>query len=112
MTKHLFQQGNVIAIARGVGATLALLVIWECVGRSGMLHISLFPPPSHVARALVEMAQAGEIVRDMGASLKRALLGLLLGSFLGAVVGMITGRVKLADNFISPIVQLFRPLPP
>lgn len=93
-------------------SVLVVLLIWEAVGRSGIVHISLFPPPSHVVRALTDMAKSGELARDAMASGKRAFLGILLGSITGVCVGMVTGRVKSVDYCISPIINLFRPLPP
>lgn len=88
------------------------LIAWELIGRSGMIHISLFPPPTKVAHAFVEMAKSGELMRDAKASLLRAVLGLFIGSFVGVAIGLFTGRIEILNNYLSPLIQLFRPLPP
>ncbi len=91
---------------------LVFLVVWEIVARAGVIHVSLFPPPTQVFQALVEMARSGELVRDIRASLWRALIGFVLGSAVGIATGLVTGRVEKVNNYVSPLIQLFRPLPP
>jgi ABC-type nitrate/sulfonate/bicarbonate transport system permease component len=90
----------------------AFFVLWESISRSGIVNASLFPPPTGVLRALVEMARSGELLRDIRASLGRALTGYLAGSVAGIAVGLLTGRLQRLEAFISPILQMFRPLPP
>jgi ABC-type nitrate/sulfonate/bicarbonate transport system permease component len=99
-------------IVRSSIAILLFLGVWELFGRSGFVHISLFPPPSYVILALVEMARSGELVRDIGVSLWRAIAGWTLGSLIGVIVGLITGRMRIVSDYLSPVIQLFRPLPP
>lgn len=91
---------------------LSLLVIWEIVSRSQFVPISLFPPPTKVALAFVEMGRSGELLRDIQASLWRAVVGFGLGSAVGICTGLLTGRIKVLNNYLSPVIQLFRPLPP
>jgi ABC-type nitrate/sulfonate/bicarbonate transport system permease component len=85
---------------------------WEGVSRSGVVNPILFPPPSKVLRALIEMAQSGELMRDIEASWWRAIAGFLIGSLAGILAGLMTGRMKSLDAYVSPILQMFRPLPP
>ena len=91
---------------------LGFLIAWEIVARLGFIHPSLFPPPTRVFQAFLEMARSGELARDVRASLWRAVIGFLLGSAAGIAVGLVTGRVEKLNNYISPLIQLFRPLPP
>ncbi len=88
------------------------LLAWELIARAGFIHISLFPPPTRVAAAFGEMARSGELTRDIAASLWRAVVGFFIGSATGICVGLITGRIEWIDNYLSPLIQLFRPLPP
>jgi NitT/TauT family transport system permease protein len=88
------------------------LVLWEVTARAGFTHISLFPPPSQVLTAFVEMGRSGELVRDVRASMWRAVIGFVLGSAVGICTGLITGRIETLNNYLSPLIQLFRPLPP
>jgi ABC-type nitrate/sulfonate/bicarbonate transport system permease component len=90
----------------------ALLVVWELVSRLGLVSAALFPPPSRVLVALFELLRSGEMLRDMGASYTRLLVGLGGGAVVGILLGLLTGRVKAAADLLTPLVQLFRPLPP
>jgi ABC-type nitrate/sulfonate/bicarbonate transport system permease component len=96
-----------------VAISIALFfLVWEFVSRLGAVNPVLFPPPSKVFLALLEMARRGELVRDIGASWWRAVAGFLIGSFAGILAGLITGRLTKIDAYVSPILQIFRPLPP
>ena len=88
------------------------LLIWEILGRSGIVHISLFPPPSYVLKAFFEMIASGDLIKDIAVSLWRAIVGWGFGSLAGICIGLLSGRSDKVNRFISPIIQLFRPLPP
>ena len=98
--------------ARTAISIALFFLIWEGLSRSGLVNATLFPPPTTVLRALVEMAKSGELVRDILASLWRAILGFLIGSSAGIALGLLTGRLEKYDAYLSPILQIFRPLPP
>ncbi len=99
-------------IFRTTLSILIFLLAWELIARAGFIHISLFPPPSRVAMAFAEMARSGELLRDIRASIWRAVVGFAIGSAAGIAAGLVTGRVKWVDGYLSPLIQLFRPLPP
>jgi NitT/TauT family transport system permease protein/sulfonate transport system permease protein len=58
------------------------------------------------------MFHSGDLPRDVATSLLRALAGLALGSVVGIITGIITGKCEKADHYLTPLIQLFRPLPP
>jgi ABC-type nitrate/sulfonate/bicarbonate transport system permease component len=88
------------------------LVLWETVSRLEIVNPRLFPAPSTVWIALMEWGREGELWRDISASFVRMFFGYLIGAFLGVILGLFTGRSRLADRCISPLIQIFRPLPP
>lgn len=79
---------------------------------SGWIPSALFPPPDKVLRAGVEMARTGELFLHVRASAGRLAWGLVAGGFFGVLVGLLTGRLQVVSDAISPLIQLFRPLPP
>lgn len=89
-----------------------MLTVWELLSRSGIVNVALFPPPTKVLIALFDLARSGDLLRDITASYFRVFVGLFIGSALGIVIGLLTGRVHLVNNWLSPIIQGFRPLPP
>lgn len=101
--KRFFQQSFSIIL---------ILVVWEIISRAEVVPIALFPPPTKVTQALVEMARSGELLRDIQSSLWRAAAGFTIGSVVGIAIGAVTGRISIVNNYLSPFIQLLRPLPP
>jgi NitT/TauT family transport system permease protein len=99
-------------VVRASTSIIVFLIVWEVTARAELIQISLFPPPTKVAMAFVEMARSGDLQRDVPTSLLRAIGGLAMGSALGIIIGIVTARIKKVDNYLSPLIQLFRPLPP
>lgn len=89
-----------------------LLLVWEFVARAGIFNRELFPPPSAVWGAFVEMARRGELWTDLLASSRRAAVGYVLGCLAGILTGVFTGRLRIADKALSPIVHILRAFPP
>lgn len=89
-----------------------LLVIWEVVARTGIFNRELFPPPSAVWLAFVEMARRGELWTDVLASSRRAVVGYFFGCAVGVLAGILTGRLRLVDRALSPVVHILRAFPP
>ncbi len=90
----------------------AFLLLWEVVSRAEIVNPLLFPPPSQVWHALCEWYSSNELWRDAKASCGRVAVGFTLGGVIGTTLGILTGRSRLADSCLTPLVQLFRPLPP
>lgn len=91
---------------------VAFLILWELVSSSGAVNAALFPPPTKVASALMEMIRSGEMLKDMRASYWRLFVGLCGGTAVGVSLGLLTGRVRAISEVLTPLIQLFRPLPP
>ncbi|WP_328467569.1 ABC transporter permease [Actinoplanes sp. NBC_00393] len=65
-----------------------------------------FPPPATIVRHL------GALTGDVLPSLARLAAGFLLGSLIGAVLGVAIGRSVWAYEFLDPVLQFFRAIPP
>src|SRR5271166_4854123 len=97
---------------RSVLSVALALLLWEIVARARLVDPVLFPPPTRVLAALFAMTASGELWRDMQASYVRVFVGLFAGAFLGIATGLITGRVSAISDAVTPLIQIFRPLPP
>lgn len=87
---------------------MGLLVLWEILSR-------LYPSPAFpgflaVASALLSMTFV--LLREMGFTLWRAAAGLALALITMLPLGIFIGRVRAVGDFIEPIFDLLRPLPP
>ncbi|MEN9558730.1 MAG: hypothetical protein RL141_1099 [Candidatus Parcubacteria bacterium] len=89
-----------------------LIALWEFISRSHFINPALFPPPSQIALALLEMITSGTLFSDSRDSLWRLIAGVFLGSAVGVVCGLLTGRMKSFATALTPIIQILRPLPP
>jgi NitT/TauT family transport system permease protein len=64
-----------------------------------------------VAAAFVDLVKDGELVANGGASLWRAGAGLFLAVAVGAVLGIVMAWWKPVYVLISPLVEMFYPMP-
>jgi ABC-type nitrate/sulfonate/bicarbonate transport system permease component len=93
-------------------SVVLFLVLWEAASRYEVINPKLFPAPTTVCRAFFAWLQTGEFFQDVGASLWRVVVGFGIGGAVGMTVGLLTGRFALPRRCLSPLIQLFRPLPP
>lgn len=88
------------------------LLAWEGIAHLGWKDPALFPPPSRCVLALWQWAISGELWVDAGASCWRLVAGLVAGAFLAIPLGLLTGRSKVVAETVTPLIQMFRPIPP
>ncbi|MEO8036065.1 MAG: ABC transporter permease [Acidobacteriota bacterium] len=92
-----------------LGVATAVLV-WQV---AVILHPhSLVPGPFATARAIVELAQKGLLVRYVVASLFRVTWGYLSAAALAIPTGIALGLWIRGEAAVSPILQLLRPISP
>ncbi len=90
---------------------LLLLAAWELALRSGLGSPLLLPAPSAVVGALFELAQSGELVRHLQASLVRLLWGWWLGTAAGLAFGFLIGIFSVFRSLGVPLVAALFPIP-
>jgi ABC-type nitrate/sulfonate/bicarbonate transport system permease component len=98
-------------VVQFIAPIVVFVFAWEAFSRSGRINIDLFPPPSAVFIALVDLIKSGEYLKDILWSVMRAVLGFCLGAFLGIVLGVLTGRIPAINRSLTPLIQVFRPIP-
>ena len=91
---------------------LIFTILWQFVSTSGFVNITLFPPPTKVFSAFMEIWNSGELFLHIKSSLSRVFAGLILGSLFGIFFGLLTGRIKIIDKTLSPLFHIFRSFPP
>ena len=97
---------------KGVISVVGLGVLWEIISRFEIITASvLFPPPSRVAQALIDLIRSGVLATDIKTSLIRVIIGLAGAAILGVTIGMATGRSRLINQLLTPVINLLRPLP-
>ncbi|WP_413379657.1 ABC transporter permease [Paenibacillus taichungensis] len=95
----------------GLIVPVALLIVWEVAGAMGYLNPVLLPTPSSIWKELVSMTETGELVKHLGISTWRALLGFLIGGGLGLTMGLWVGFSYKTERLLDPSFQMLRTLP-
>ncbi len=90
---------------------LALLAGWHGLSVSGLLSTGVMPGPLDVWRAGVELAERGELQRDIGVSLRRVFIGFSLGGGTGLLLGFAVGLSGLLRSLLDRSVQMLRTIP-
>lgn len=85
-------RSRITGLALQLLTVLGALAAWEALARSGVYSQHLFPPPSGVLPALLEMARNGELLENLRDSGRRWGLGFALGSLGGIAFGLLSGR--------------------
>ena len=89
-----------------------LLLVWEAAVYFSQTPAYLLPPPSVVARALVELFTDGILFVHVFVSLRRFAIAYLASCALGVLLGILLGWFKFVWRMIEPVVLLLKPISP
>jgi sulfonate transport system permease protein len=95
----------------GLALPVGLAVVWEIIVRLGFSDGRLVPPPSRIYQEFAELAQSGELLRHVIATLLRVTAGLSLGTVAGTLLGAIAGYSSLVRRVVDPTLQGLRAVP-
>jgi ABC-type nitrate/sulfonate/bicarbonate transport system permease component len=96
-----------------------LITAWQLAAKAAA--DPFFPTPATIAGQMYRLWFSGTADRlfltesatgDVLPSLARLGAGLVLGSVAGAVLGVAVGRSRWAYEFLDPVLQFFRAIPP
>ncbi len=103
---------NLLLLILARGATLAtLLIAWELSARAQIVSDFLLPAASAVGARVAADAFSGELVRGLGLTLYRAVLGFALAAFGGVALGIMIARIGAVRWFFDPLVSIGMPMP-
>jgi len=69
------------------------------------------PSPAKVFTAFVEHVQTQVFFTHIGVSMRRILISYSFATVLGISLGVVMGRSKFARAFITPYIEVIRPIP-
>ena len=105
-----FLEAKVPAYTTWIGI-IGILIVWEVLGRSGIISALYLPTPTILLATMIEMGQDGELVSNLQASLTRIAWGFSIGAVLGILCGLVLGIFKIAEAIGNPIVHALYPVP-
>lgn len=91
---------------------LFAISIWEFIVTAGFINANLFPAPSSVFSAFVEMYNSGELLNNSIVSLYRVLIGFILGGSVGIFLGILTGKIQSINFSFGQLMHFLRNIPP
>ncbi|GAA3470939.1 ABC transporter permease [Nonomuraea roseola] len=96
-----------------------VVAVWELATR--LAQDTDFPPPSMIVLRMHELWFSGPFTRlfltddavaNLLPSLGRMFFGWVLAAVLGVVLGVIIGRARTAADYVEPLIQFGRVIPP
>lgn len=94
-----------------IASPLALLALWEALGRIGWLDQRFFPAPSAIAGTFANLVLSGELLGHVAASLGRVAVGFAIGAVPGVILGIAMGLSRLTRAALKPMVGALYPIP-
>ena len=94
------------------GALLLVLLSWQAIAWLGGWNEALFPTPLQTLLGFGEILADGVLLKDIGTSLYRFLLGYTTSVILAMALGLILGWYQNIWAFLNPIAQVLRPISP
>ncbi len=91
-------------------AILFFLLIWQLV--AVLINNIFFPTPPKVISGLYLLFQNGMIYIHIWASLKRTIIGFIFALIIGSFLGYLVGMSSFLRNYVTPVIELLRPIPP
>jgi NitT/TauT family transport system permease protein/sulfonate transport system permease protein len=98
-------------LAGGV-TILGIVAFWHFLASSGLVNTLLLPTPEAVLSALAAGTLDGSLLRNTVASLNRVVIGFVAAIVVGVPFGLFLGRNRIARQFLGPVVEVVRPIPP
>jgi len=90
---------------------LLLAVAWELAARLHLVSSDALPPLTAVIAAWIDMIKDGALLSNGASSLYRVAAGLALAIVIGATLGVVMAWWKTVNVLLSPLVEIFYPLP-
>ena len=97
---------------RGIVSIALFIVVWEIAVRYHWVETYALASPTMVGTQIIHLFATGELQRHILASMSRIFFGYGIALVTGVVFGVLMGWFKVIDEFVDPIVEIFRPVSP
>ena len=89
---------------------LLILLVWS-LAVGNWIGEEILPSPTMVLHAAYEQWQAGNLLSDIGVSLRRVIVGFALGAASGLLLGILVGLSQLSHELLDRSLQMLRTIP-
>jgi ABC-type nitrate/sulfonate/bicarbonate transport system permease component len=98
-------------IGAGSLAIVLMLVAWEAFARSGKVTPFMLPPFSVVVERIYADGVGGDLWRNLGLTIYRAMTGFFIAAVGGIALAAAMSRNRLVHWFFDPIISVGFPMP-
>lgn len=89
---------------------LLILLVWS-LAVGNWIGEEILPSPTMVLHAAYEQWLAGNLLSDIGVSLRRVIVGFALGAASGLLLGILVGLSQLSHELLDRSLQMLRTIP-
>ena len=97
-------------LLRGLGGVAGFLVVWWAA--AGTQPPYILPGPVAVGETFLAEFRSGAMFDALGRSVRHWAPGTVAGTLLGIALGLAMGWSTFADDTLTPVVRVLRPVPP
>lgn len=90
---------------------IGLILVWQVLSQLGLISTRILPAPTQIIEATIRLTLSGELLRNVGISLYRALTGFLIGGSIGFSLGVLNGLSRPAERLLDSSLQMIRNIP-
>lgn len=91
---------------------VTVVVLWYLFRLTGLVKPSLIPTPGEIAIKFWQQLTGGDLLFSMYISTQRVFIGVVLGAACAVPVGFMLGWYRTLRQFVDPLINFFRALPP
>lgn len=103
---------KIVKIIKIVFPLFCFFFIWQALSSFGVLNSQFLPSPLEIIRKIFELLTQNNFSIDILQSVKRVLVGFFLSGLVGIGLGIFCGMYRPVYDFLNPIIEIFRPIPP
>lgn len=96
-------------------ALIGFFILWEVFGQLNKnfewIETKFLPMPSEIVLAAYNFIMDGTLMKHLSISIYRVLGGYVIGVAAAILIGSLIASFRVVDNVISPILNLFGPIP-
>jgi sulfonate transport system permease protein len=97
--------------AASLAVTACVVMLWQMIADARLVSPVFLPGPNRAWAALVDGFSRGDLLHKLAGTVERMIYGWLLASLLGIALGAVIGMSKAAQLYLTPMLELIRPLP-
>lgn len=91
---------------------VALLLVWQAAGASGLFYRGVFPSVLAIAEALARILATPDFYTlHLATTAYEVLLAFAIGSLVGAAVGLVLGMFAYTGRVMEPVLHYLAPTP-